>query len=625
MAEEKTILTVDLYDNVLTEKTGDFTGKIRITGTTRTSDISNRIVKKRTEYRPETITNILDLSYDEMIEALAQGRCVVNKFGQWLLTINGSFDGKKSDFRSTENKITVMFTPSATLLKALENIYVNADVATVGPMIESLTDSTTNEKNLHITPNAPAIIFGSTLLITFVNDVDHSDEAGVAIYDKNRHLRVLYNPGKLPDFEHSARNLVDKYAGRSNISYKENYSIPNKAIGFVKDDNKKTIGYVVTGYSDEIVNNSTIDAVLFLLSMTLLGLIVGIWGAIYLAQRIKRVLFGYEPEEIARMLQERDVILNSVREGIININSNGCITLVNSEAQLLLKQAGIEGVNELFGKSAKDVLKRVPLDDIIKEGKTLVDASVKMGNTVFIITAVPLLDGKNIIGAVITFRKKSVVEEMANQLTGFKNYATALRAQTHEFMNKMHVIMGLIDMKAYDELKNFTQEIAYNRQSEVSYVVTRLKDITLSGFILGKISRSRELDIDFFLTEESELHSELDVPSVHDIVLIAGNIIENAFDALKNFDGERIVNLSILDFDREIVIVVEDSGPGMSDEVRKHIFQRGFSSKCESGHGFGLYLVKQSINNLNGTITVESAPGEGTTFTVRLPTRKEGD
>ena len=72
MAEEKTILTVDLYDNVLTEKTGDFTGKIRITGTTRTSDISNRIVKKRTEYRPETITNILDLSYDEMIEALAQ-------------------------------------------------------------------------------------------------------------------------------------------------------------------------------------------------------------------------------------------------------------------------------------------------------------------------------------------------------------------------------------------------------------------------------------------------------------------------------------------------------------------------------------------------------------------------
>lgn len=75
---------------------------------------------------------------------------------------------------------------------------------------------------------------------------------------------------------------------------------------------------------------------------------------------------------------------------------------------------------------------------------------------------------------------------MANQLTGVRNYADALRAQTHEFMNKMHVIMGLIDMKAYDELKQFTMEIANNRQAEAAYVVTRLKDITLAGFILGK-------------------------------------------------------------------------------------------------------------------------------------------
>lgn len=458
----------------------------------------------------------------------------------------------------------------------------------------------------------------------YVNEVDNSDEAGVAIFDQQRRLRVMYNPGNLPDFSKSARTLVETYANRNTITWQENYAIPNKALGFVKNDRNETIGYVVTGYSDEILSNSTLDAVMFLLFMTLLGLIVGIFGAVYLARRIKAVLFGYEPEEIARLLQERNIILNSVREGIVNVNNQGTITLVNSEAKLLLKQAGIKDSNDLYGKSAKDVLGHVPLNDIIKEGKTLVDASAKLGNTLFIVTAVPLLEGKNILGAVLTFRKKSVVEEMANQLTGFKNYATALRAQTHEFMNKMHVIMGLIDMKAYDELKNFTQEIAYNRQSEVSYIVTRLKDITLSGFILGKISRSRELDIDFTMTEESELHTELDVPSVHDLVLIVGNLIENAFDALKNFDGERIVNLSILDFDKEIVIVVEDSGPGMSAETRKHLFERGFSSKTDSGHGFGLYLVKQSINNLNGTITVESAIGEGTTFTIRLPIKKEG-
>lgn len=478
------------------------------------------------------------------------------------------------------------------------------------------------KQNIHIDAKI------DSYMAAYVNDVDHSDEAGVAIYDKHGRLRVMYNPGSLPNFADSARDLMEKYAELERITWQENYAIPNKAFGFVKGQDNETIGYVVTGYSDDILNKSTIDSVLFLLLTTFLGLIVGIIGAIFLAGRIKKVLFGYEPEEIARLLQERNIILNSVREGIINVNSESIITVVNSEAKMLLEQAGISDCNDLYGKSAMKVLNHVPLNDIIKERKTLVDASVRFGNTVFVVTAVPLLGistGEQVLGAVITFRKKSVVEEMANQLTGFKNYVTALRAQTHEFMNKMHVIMGLIDMKAYDELKNYTQEIAYNRQSEVSYIVTRLKDITLSGFILGKISRSRELDIDFRLTEESELHSELDVPSVHDIVLIAGNLIENAFDALKNFNGERIVNLSILDFDKEIVIVVEDSGPGMSEVTKQKIYERGFSTKDDSGRGFGLFLAKQSVDSLNGTIIVESALGEGTTFTVRLPVKKEAE
>ena len=322
------------------------------------------------------------------------------------------------------------------------------------------------------------------MMANYVNAVDHSDEAGVAIFDKKGKLRVLYNPGKLPDFENSARELMEKYAQLNTISWRENYAIPNKAFGFVKNEHNETIGYVVTGYSDDILNNSTIDSVMVLSLTTVLGLLVGILGAVFLAGRVKKVLFGYEPEEIARLLQERDIILNSVREGIININSQGLITVVNDEAQSLLEQAGVHNSHDLRGQAASVVLKNVPWGDIIKEGKTFVDASVKFGNMLFVMTAVPLIgavDGKKILGAVITFRKKSVVEEMANQLTGFKNYATALRAQTHEFMNKMHVIMGLIDMKAYDELKNYTKEIAYNRQSEVSYIVTRLKDITLSG------------------------------------------------------------------------------------------------------------------------------------------------
>ena len=462
------------------------------------------------------------------------------------------------------------------------------------------------------------------LMASYVNEVDNSDEAGVAIYDKNFNLRVFYNPGKLADFKRSSLELTQKYSVQDKIDWRENYAIPNRAFGYVKDADDKIVGYVVTGYSDDVLKNSAIDSIIFLLIMTAFGLSVGILGAIYLARHVKKILFGLEPEAIAAMLQERNIILDSVREGVITIDDKGMITLVNIEAENLLKDASIVDTDVLVGKHIKDVLKNIQFDSILNEGRIITNAGVKLGDTLFIITSVPLMLNDKIIGAVFTFRKKSVVEELANQLTGFKNYSTALRAQTHEFMNKMHVIMGLIEMKAYDELKTFTKEVAYNRQSEVSYIVTRMKDITLAGFILGKISRSRELDIDFSLSDESELRNELEVPSVHDLVLIVGNIVENAFDALANFDGERIVSLSILDFDKEIVITVEDSGPGMDGEALKNIFTRGYSSKGK-GHGYGLYLVKQSIDNLEGSIDVESAEGEGTTFTVRLPIKRDGE
>lgn len=462
------------------------------------------------------------------------------------------------------------------------------------------------------------------LMAEYVNEVDNSDEAGVAIYDSKFHLRVFYNPGKLANFRLNSLELAQKYSTQEKIDWRENYAIPNRAFGYVKDSNDKVVGYVITGYSDDILNNSAIDSIIFLLIMTAFGLGVGIIGAIYLARHVKKILFGLEPEAIAAMLQERNIILDSVREGVITIDNKGLITLVNTEAEILLSEAKITESDNLVGKRFKDILRNVQVDAVLRDGKIITNAGAKIGDTLFIITSVPLMLEERIIGAVFTFRKKSVVEELANQLTGFKNYSTALRAQTHEFMNKMHVIMGLIDMKAYDELKNFTKEVAYSRQSEVNYIVTRLRDITLAGFVLGKISRSRELDIDFSLSDESELHNELEIPSVHDLVLIAGNLVENAFDALENFDGERIVSLSVLDFDKEIVIIVEDSGPGMSEEVMKNIFTRGYSSKGE-GHGYGLYLVKQSIDNLEGTIDVESSAGEGTTFTVRLPIKRDGE
>lgn len=172
----KIILSADLYDNVLTEKTGDYTAKPRITGTLYNQDLADLIVEERTEYRKETILNILDLSDQKKVEAIAEGKSLVDGVGQYLLNIGGSFEGEKPVFDSLKNKLGVTYTPGKLLLEALKNVIVDVrQVAQTGPVINSILDSTTSLVNEVLTPGAPAIISGNTLLLK-------GDDPSVGVY-----------------------------------------------------------------------------------------------------------------------------------------------------------------------------------------------------------------------------------------------------------------------------------------------------------------------------------------------------------------------------------------------------------------------------------------------------------
>ena len=95
-------------------------------------------------------------------------------------------------------------------------------------------------------------------------------------------------------------------------------------------------------------------------------------------------------------------------------------------------------------------------------------------------------------------------------------------------------------------------------------------------------------------------------------------MIENAFDVLRDHPSERIVNLSILTFDNEIMVMVEDSGPGIPENKLETIFEKGYSSKGPR-RGIGLFFNKTDSYPFKRYYRVESTVGEGTTFTIRLP------
>ena len=161
----KTILNANLYDNVLTTEPGDYTAKAVITGTYRNTDIAADIVAERTEYRKETIENILTLADQKKVEAIVNGKSLVDGVGQWLLNLSGSFEGEAPKFDPEKNKVGVTFTPGKTLLDALKDVTFNLNIATTGPVINQVTDVRTQSVNGQITPGKNIIISGANILV----------------------------------------------------------------------------------------------------------------------------------------------------------------------------------------------------------------------------------------------------------------------------------------------------------------------------------------------------------------------------------------------------------------------------------------------------------------------------
>ena len=139
---EKITLNVDLYDNIMTEQKGDYTGRARITGSLHNKEIAARIIKERTEYRQETIENILDLADQKKVEAIAEGKSVVDGVGQYIVTVRGSFLGENAQFDATKHSLGVSYTPGQLLRDQLKAVKVICNgLAQTGPVINSITDS----------------------------------------------------------------------------------------------------------------------------------------------------------------------------------------------------------------------------------------------------------------------------------------------------------------------------------------------------------------------------------------------------------------------------------------------------------------------------------------------------
>ncbi|WP_237389573.1 DcuS/MalK family sensor histidine kinase [Bacillus sp. USDA818B3_A] len=404
----------------------------------------------------------------------------------------------------------------------------------------------------------------------------------------------------------------------------ENISTAKGTLGYslraftpVFSDSGQQIGAVSVGISLNKVKEAVKNSKEIIYLAVVFGVLIGIIGAIYLARKIKKSMFGLEPFEIGKLLEERSAMLQSTKEGILAVDQDGSITLINNEAMRLFKEAGIN--DNPMGNAVNQYLPELQLQNVLETGKPLLNEEINLSGITLLANHLPIIVRNQMVGAITTFRNKTEINQLAEELTGVKLYAEALRAQSHEFLNKMHVVLGLVHLEQYEKLADFIDQISDHLHSEVGYVISKIKDPALAGFVLAKMSYARELGSELSFSGDGILPEPATPETTHELITIIGNLVDNALEALTDCDQQnKKVSIHFDYYEHELVVEVADNGPGIKEDLVEMVYLKGVSTKGYD-RGIGLYLVRRSLDKLQGQLELSTEAGKGTRFTVTIP------
>ena len=375
------------------------------------------------------------------------------------------------------------------------------------------------------------------------------------------------------------------------------------------------IGVVSVGYLIETVQD-VIQPYQQRLLLWILGLFgVGALGTWLIAREVKRSIFGLEPYEIAALYRERTALLESIREGIIAINEQGEVTVMNQQAAQILGFTPEDAV----GKPIVKLLPETRMLEVLKTGRGEYDQEMMIKEEEVIVNRVPILEKEHVSGVVSSFRRAQDIDRLVQELTSIREYSQALRAQTHEYSNKLHTLAGLIQIGATKEALELIGRESSGYNALLRQLSDQIQDPFLSAIIVGKYHRAMELKTELALDPESWMSNIGHSSRSEKIVTILGNLLENALEASASSGEQKKVCLSMTDVGNELIFEVEDSGSGISEDQQKSIFDEGFTTKTGTGRGIGLQLVQKNLIQLEGHLTVGESSLGGARFTAYIP------
>ncbi len=334
-----------------------------------------------------------------------------------------------------------------------------------------------------------------------------------------------------------------------------------------------------------------------------LAMLIGVAGSLLVARRVKRQTLGLEPREIAGLVEQREAMLHGVREGVVGVDMHGGLAFANDEALHLLGLG-----RPLPGTAVEDLGQEAEVSSILRGRHREQDLAVAVGSRLLVLNNQPVAVRGRQTGWVTSMRDRTELLGLQHELAEAQAGTDTLRAQVHEFRNRMHAIGGMAELGQSVELGAFVRAVVEGLDARLAEVSGLIEDPAVAALLVAKLSRADELGVDFSLAQGSRLGHHDPVLSA-DLVTVVGNLVDNAFDAVGR-GGEVVMDVE--DDGERIEIEVRDSGTGIATHDVERVFEPGFTTKAGAdvkGHGFGLALTRMACARHGGAVTVSHRGG----------------
>lgn len=341
-----------------------------------------------------------------------------------------------------------------------------------------------------------------------------------------------------------------------------------------------------------------------------------------LSSSIKEALLGYEPDAFRQMFHQREDILETLEEGIIAIDKNAAVIYVNPAGLRLLNA---QQLSDVLGRPLKELYPDTLLPRLLTTGKPEYNVHLQHvpGSKAALSDRMPIWEDDKIVGAVAIFQDRTEATAMAEELTGVRHLVEAMRAYTHEFINKLHIILGMIQLGQVEQAEQYILDISQIHHQSVSRVMSQIEDTAVAALLVGKTSRAAELGINLHLDPRSTLSADGRFLPSGVLVTILGNLIENATESLDHSTWkQKEIAVSIREKPDSLLLCVEDTGPASCLSCSPS-FLNPMSPPRETGTALAWSRIRELVNLYHGQIRVESEPKSGTAFFLSFQTPEE--